>query len=330
VGRASLLSYSASSTIAPLWVPANPPFVLGASSRGDLVAFAANDPSGSWLWEFHPAGPIYGMPAYDPVQHRIYFGAVDKRLYALDEHGIFLWSFATGDVVASRPAVVGDEVIFGSEDRTVYGLDAATGAERWEQVIGGAVVSWPVVVGNLAAIGSDDSRVFGLDPTNGEIKWTYEGDDALVAAGSDGAVYLLDERGKRVRSWNTNAATTPVDGPSGGVGTNFHIGGTSGGESVWLADNNAVVYRLGPSDPTVPALLPLAWLDDRSHRVSPLNPLASFYLPVADSRVRLSSSTAVTRSPCSTRPPVPARRPGVSPAANRSPRSSRLSPGRRS
>jgi hypothetical protein len=222
VGRAGLLSYSASSTIAPLWVPANPPFVLGASSRGDLVAFAANDPSDSWLWEFHPAGPIYGMPAYDPDQHRIYFGAVDKRLYA------------------------------------------------------------------------------------------------------------LDERGKRVRFWNTNAATTPVDGPSGGAGANVHIGGASGGESVWLADNNAVVYRLGPSDATVPALLPLAWLDDRSHRGSPLNPLASFYLPVADSRVRLSSSTAVTRSPCSTRPPVPASRPGVSPAANRSPRSSRLSPGRRS
>ena len=111
----------------------------------------------------------------------------------------------------------------------------------------------------------------------------YDPDQHRIYFGAvDKRLYALDERGKRVRFWNTNAATTPVDGPSGGAGANVHIGGASGGESVWLADNNAVVYRLGPSDATVPALLPLAWLDDRRHRGSPLNPLASFYLPIAD------------------------------------------------
>ena len=62
---------------------------------------------------------------------RIYFGATDKKLYALDARGLFLWAFETGDNVASRPVVAGDTVVFGGENRYVYGLDAGTGEERW-------------------------------------------------------------------------------------------------------------------------------------------------------------------------------------------------------
>ena len=107
------------------------------------------------------------------------FWAADKRVYALDEHGTF-WSFETGDNVASRPAIVGDVVVVGSEDRSVYGLDAATGTRRWRNDRRGRVSS-PVVAGNLVIIGSDDSRVVALDPANGGIIWSFDGEDAMIA-----------------------------------------------------------------------------------------------------------------------------------------------------
>ncbi|MCL5994681.1 MAG: PQQ-binding-like beta-propeller repeat protein, partial [Chloroflexi bacterium] len=110
------------STIPPQWIPGDPAMVLAAASGGDLIAFDASDDTSVVLWRFHPGGAVYSPPAYD--RGRIFFGASDKRLYALDTRGLFLWSYETGDNIATRPVVVSDTVLFGSEDRNIYALDA--------------------------------------------------------------------------------------------------------------------------------------------------------------------------------------------------------------
>src|SRR5262249_31706662 len=140
-------------------------------------------------WSFHPTGTVYGPPAFDPEAGRIFFGASDKRLYALTAGGMFLWSFETGDNVATRPLVVGDLVVFGSEDGTLYALDAATGRQGWTAQAGAAVVSSPALVGNVIVIGSDDQTVYGLDAKTGEQLWTF------VAGGAVEAPIVADEAG---------------------------------------------------------------------------------------------------------------------------------------
>src|SRR5205823_2351621 len=162
VGRSRPTGDASESTIAPVWVPGDPPLLLAAGSGGELVAFDGGKADGSVRWRFRPEQSVYGPPGYDAGRGRVYFGAADKRLYALDLRGLFLWAFASGDNVASRPLAVGDLVIFGSEDRNVYALDAATGAERWWTETGGAVVSGPAFTGSVVAIGSDDGGVYGL------------------------------------------------------------------------------------------------------------------------------------------------------------------------
>jgi len=42
------------------------------------------------------------------------------------------WNYTTGGDVWSSPAVVNGTVYVGSDDDTVYGLDAQTGSEQWE------------------------------------------------------------------------------------------------------------------------------------------------------------------------------------------------------
>jgi outer membrane protein assembly factor BamB len=195
-----------SGTIPPTWVPANPPLVLTAGYNGDLTAFDGSDPSGVVVWTFHTQGTIYSPPAYDASRNRVYFGSTDKRLYALDARGLFLWSFETGDSIATRPIVISDTVIFGSEDRTIYGLDAGTGVLRWKVRTGGAVVSSPVAVGDhkaLAVIGSDDGGVYALDASTGEQQWLFITGDAVEAplaawqdmvyvASRDNSLYAID------------------------------------------------------------------------------------------------------------------------------------------
>ena len=115
---------------------------LAAGHDGDLVAFDAEEPDRvDPLALSYGRDHYYGPPAFDAVRGRIYLGANDKRLYALDARGLFLWSFDTGDIVATRPVVAGDTVVFGSEEpRAVYGLDATTGALRWTRTTGGPIV----------------------------------------------------------------------------------------------------------------------------------------------------------------------------------------------
>jgi len=350
VGRTRASGETSESTIPPLWIPADPPLVLGAGYEGDLVAFDASGAGGLLRWSFHPEGSVYGPPAFDPTTGRIFFGASDKRVYAVDTRGFFLWSYRTSDNVATRPVVSGDLVIVASEDARVYALDAATGAERWRVRTDGPVVSSPALAGDVVLIGSDDQNVYAFDVGTGERRWTYAAGDAVeapVAATDDGwafvasrggtlaalaiescaetcdpawtfeadaalrtAPLVLDDRvlvvdeegvlvavsrddGRRLWTdtgrryvgapigvggsvvatmargdvvrlsvdgaheaiWSTNEAVTVNDAES-----NFAIGPTYGGDSIWLADTNAVLRRIGP--PIVGAMpsLRLAWV----------------------------------------------------------------------
>ena len=56
-----------------------------------------------------------------------------------------LWKFQTGGAVASSPAVFAGVVYAGSQDGTVYAVDATTGTERWHFATGGPVASSPAV-----------------------------------------------------------------------------------------------------------------------------------------------------------------------------------------
>lgn len=169
------------SSIPPTWIPSNPPMLLAARYNGPLTAFDANDPSKPALWRFQPGATIYSQPAYDPTSGRIYFGSADKRLYALDGRGMFLWSFETGDNIVTRPVIAGEVVIFASEDRNIYCVDAATGVERWHRELGGAVVSSPALVDGLVIFGSDDGGVYAHDVKSGERKWRYAANEPVEA-----------------------------------------------------------------------------------------------------------------------------------------------------
>ena len=188
-----------SSTFAPVYLRGgDPPLVLFGTQTGELLAVEADPLQGLPVWRFHAGGLILGEPVVDRRAGRIYFGSTDKRLYALDARGLFLWSHRTGDNVATRPAVAGGTVIFGSEDRSVYSVDADTGARRWQTGTGGPVVSSPVIAGSIVAIGSDDGSVYGLELKTGEKRWRRRLGGGAVEApivARAGTVYAVSRRG---------------------------------------------------------------------------------------------------------------------------------------
>lgn len=189
---------NAEATFAPVWIPSEPPLLLGGNADGDLVAFDATNPAGVVRWRFHVGGPIYAAPSYDPVNGLIIFGASDKRVYALDTYGLFRWSAATSDVVTARPLISGTTTVVVGEDRMARGFDLQTGAELWTQAVGSPVASSPALSGNLAIFGTDSGQVLALDTGSGEVRWRHALDNTAVEAAvvvSNGTAYIAARNG---------------------------------------------------------------------------------------------------------------------------------------
>ncbi len=104
-------------------------------------------------------------------------GSTDKRVYAFNRDGSLRWSYPTGDLVLSTPAVgdidpgiPGLETVIGSGDRYVYLLDA-DGNVIWRRPTGWTVRSSPVIAdldGDQdfeILVGSDDDRVWAWHHT---------------------------------------------------------------------------------------------------------------------------------------------------------------------
>jgi len=64
--------------------------------------------------------------------------------------------------VLSGIALANGVVYFGSDDKNVYALDAATGAKKWSYATGGAVESGVSVSGKTLFAGSNDGHVYAL------------------------------------------------------------------------------------------------------------------------------------------------------------------------
>jgi outer membrane protein assembly factor BamB len=82
------------------------------------------------------------------------------------------WSFETGDVLMSSPAVSGDRLFVGS-----YALVAATGKKLWEFQTEGPVTTSPAVSGDLVFVGSYEMNIYALNAATGKKLWEFQTDN---------------------------------------------------------------------------------------------------------------------------------------------------------
>lgn len=99
-----------------------------------MVALDAED--GALLWAFSVRGTgalefgIHGGPVEDS-EGRLYFGAQDDFVYALDQDGALLWKLQTGgDVDASLVITEDGALLAGSADGKLYVIEEAAISER--------------------------------------------------------------------------------------------------------------------------------------------------------------------------------------------------------
>lgn len=126
------------------------------------------------LWKYRAgAGVASGVVQLRDIAYVVTLG---DEVVALDlRTGAVRWKFASGAsndraFLNSTPAIVGERVIFGSLDGTMYGLDGKSGAVLWRRVLPARVSTSLAVVGDDVFAADADGRIYRLDAARGTIK----------------------------------------------------------------------------------------------------------------------------------------------------------------
>lgn len=143
------------------------------------------------------------------------------------------WTFKTGDIVSSSPAVAYGNVYIGSNDGKLYALDAITGAKKWSAQTGGTIqYSSPAVSGSTVYVGSNDGYVWAFDTASGAMKWKFltggyaGGGSPTVANGTvyigatDGKLYALNAS-TGVQKWSAATGSAIYSAPAVSDGSVF-------------------------------------------------------------------------------------------------------------
>ncbi len=103
------------------------------------------------------------------------------------------WSHQTGLFIRSSPVVMHGLVYVGSDDHSLYALDASTGQKRWSYQTGGTIQdSSPAVANGLVYVGSADDGLYALDTSTGQKHWSYQTGGFIDSSPTvaDGVIYV--------------------------------------------------------------------------------------------------------------------------------------------
>ncbi len=125
---------------------------------------------GELRWTSTLPAPVRGGVAKARGSERT-FVAAGTRVWALDGAGRRVWWFEASEEIRSQPVVSGDRVYVGARDDHVYALDELTGSELWRFRGGADFDAGPAIgpSGELYLAG-DDGSLHALS-SDGAVRW---------------------------------------------------------------------------------------------------------------------------------------------------------------
>jgi outer membrane protein assembly factor BamB len=232
----------------------------------DGVVYALDRRTGAERWKTALGASTWTAPAV--AEHVIYVAANDGRLYALDRRtGTRRWQFVTDGAtmdlkkegydrrsIQSTPSIAANVIIFGSRDGTVYGVDTATGRERWRASYAPSWTSGsPTIRSDTAFVTTSDAKVVAaLDARTGRELWrTSVGARIFPAVNLVGGAALIGTDGGQVVS---------LDASTGRVQWRFEAGDPIQGTAavrdgvLYFGSDGGRVFALAPGGSAYPAL----------------------------------------------------------------------------
>jgi outer membrane protein assembly factor BamB len=128
--------------------------------------------TGSSVWTWAAGGPLYASPVVDS-DGRILLGTSSRAFVALSsEDGHRQWRWKLGADVRTRPALLGQHVVFASHEAVIYALRRKGGNLTWRATLPSRPLASPLTLGDgiiVACYGSRPSEnlLLGFDGRNG-------------------------------------------------------------------------------------------------------------------------------------------------------------------
>lgn len=163
----------------------------------------------AWRWSGSTTVSPSGVPAF--MGDNVYVG-VGGRVYALDRNlGNKKWQWPliepiTGNFTSS-PVLSNNLLLAAGSNKTLYGIDATTGEQKWMYNAPGAIVGAPVVSGNFIAMNIDGNSIMaiGMDgkPVFENPERIFDGIMGDLVANGTSVIYT----NARYQVFNLNLAT---------------------------------------------------------------------------------------------------------------------------
>lgn len=137
-------------------------------------------------------------------------------------------------------ALTADMFIVASDNGRVYGLDRATGAQRWEFEGDRSYLAGVVMLGNVAVVASAYGKIQGINAQTGAALWTVDAGghfiyrittDGELAYAVNGRLFALNARGQIVWRYDAGESVPIYTGPRSAGGTVF-VGANDGFHAV--------------------------------------------------------------------------------------------------
>ena len=161
--------------------------VFVASMDRNLYAIDYN--SGKPKWKT-PLGAMKAGPAFH--NGRVYVGDLEGKFYCVDAaSGKLVWTFSTQGEIQAGANFVGDDVLIGSHDATLYRL-TPDGKKVWALQIDGPVNGAAAVTDQFAFVAGCDSLLHAVDLKTGKAVTSVDlaGQAAATAAISGDSAYV--------------------------------------------------------------------------------------------------------------------------------------------
>lgn len=135
------------------------------------------------------------------VGERVYIGSSNGKIYGLlPTTGEQVWSIDLGSPIHTTPFVVGG-ILYVSSDRAVHAVDIATQQQLWSKTF--TMPTSPAVANGVLVVGSRQAYIYGLDSATGDERWKLYNDTHWVTGGPvihEGKVYIGGSDDKRYHS----------------------------------------------------------------------------------------------------------------------------------
>jgi outer membrane protein assembly factor BamB len=204
---------------------------------GGVIALSTT--TGEVLWTFPFGGVADTNGGLALGGGTVYATTLNGELFALDAAtGTKRWRVSGKNITLETPPAVGDRYVYASSHSAIYGVDPASGAERWHLAIGtspyGAYMTvadgtvFAALLSNPQSSGPDAGRLFAVDGTTGKRRWTVPvaGGPDLAPAVVGQVVYIGTNDGVlEARHTATGAQLWSYSGTTGQIGTNLVVAG---------------------------------------------------------------------------------------------------------